>query len=60
MLYSATLYNINDITKKKFIATVEITGETRSDAIDKAQAIAERDYQKTRIFVDIRGLSCSS
>lgn len=60
MIYGATFYDINDITKKKLIKEVEIESENRSNAIDKAQIIADRDYKDTRIFVDIRRLACKS
>jgi len=59
MFYNVTLYNINDIAKKRLLVTLNILSDSRSDAIDKAQTIAEKDFSKIRTFVEIRPLICS-
>lgn len=56
MFYNVTLYDINNIAKKRLLVTLNILSDSRSDAIDKAQVIADRDYPKIKTFVEIRPL----
>lgn len=56
MFYNVTLYDINNIAKKRLLVTLNILSDSRSDAIDKAQVIADRDYSKIKTLVEIRPL----